>query len=332
MAKVLTLGEIMLRLSNIDNTRIVESKTFATCYGGGEANVAISLANFGHEVNFASKLPDNFLGAAAIKHLQKYEVGCSNLLIGGQRLGTYYLEQGISLRSSQVIYDRCFSSFSMMKEIEWAMDKLFLDVELIHISGITPALSSHWQDMILDIVKEAKKRNILVSFDINYRSKLWSVSDCAKYIGKVAKYIDYCSAGCLDAINFFMIEEKYSFELIDYYKKIVELFPNIKVLYSTTRTVYDAKHNQLTGHLFINNQVYNSKTIDIPQIVDRVGGGDAFAAGVLHGLLDHLPEQQIIDFATAASALKHTIFGDCNQFKVEEIEEIMNSDGCEIKR
>lgn len=332
MAKILTLGEIMLRLATTQDERLIENHQFAAHFGGGEANVAVSLANFGHQAFYASKVPENGLGLGVKRHLTKYGVDTTHLLMGGERLGTYYLETGIGLRPSAVIYDRKYSSFAAMNEIEWDMDALFKDVELFHISGITPALSNEWQTMLLTLAEAAHKRQIKVSFDINYRGKLWSVDECGKYVRQIAHYVDYCSAGKLDALNFFKIPEKTGADLSYYYGEIQKLYPNIKVCYATNREVVTSRHNRLQGNLFIEDALYQSTVIDIPNIVDRVGGGDAFAAGVLHGLLTKMPPQETIDFATTASALKHSVHGDCNQFSAEEVLEAMENTNGDVKR
>lgn len=331
MGKILAIGEIMLRLSTSQQERLAESSQFNNHYGGGEANVAISLANFGHNARFASKVPANPLGTAVKQHLNKYGVGTEELLFGGERLGIYFLETGAGFRPSSVIYDRSNSSFAQMQHLEWDFDTLFAEVELLHFSGITPALSSEWRKMMLQLVKEAKRREILVNLDINYRSKLWSIADCRAFVQELAPYLDFCSAARLDALNFFEIPETDQ-ALSDYYEKIRKRYPNIKVLYSTTREVLNAQHNRLQGNLYLNGKFYQSKVYNIPAIVDRVGAGDAFTGGVLHGLLDHAEPQKLIDFATVAAVAKHTVHGDCNQFSKEQIEEFLLSGSNEIKR
>lgn len=323
MGKVVTLGEIMLRLSTETGIRMAQAETFHSHYGGGEANVAISLANYGHEVTFASKVPDNSLGQAVKKHLQSYGVATDALLMGGRRLGTYYLESGVGERGASVVYDRAGSSFAEMATIEWPLENLFRDVAIFHISGITPALSTAWQERTLQLIQAAKQAGCQISFDINYRGKLWSQAEAAATIRKILPYVDFCSAGKLDALHLLGIPEVEAktsqAELSYYYEAIQNLFPNISVLYSTKRTVHSASANDLMGTLWMGETYYESKCHEINPIVDRVGGGDAFAGGVLHGLLQQNTPQEIIDFATAASAMKHTIHGDCNQFSQTEV-------------
>ncbi|MFD2305479.1 sugar kinase [Enterococcus termitis] len=327
MGKVVTLGEIMLRLSSDAGIRIAQSENFSVHFGGGEANVAISLANYGHQVTFASKVPANGVGEAVKKHLNRYNVDTSDLLFGGPRLGTYYLETGIGERAANVVYDRAGSSFAMMETIEWDSEKLFAGVDIFHISGITPALSDSWKKQTLILIKAAKQAGCKISFDINYRGKLWSKAEAGKTIREILPYVDYCSAGKLDAQHFFEISS-YDSELaakdnLYCYKKMQEKYPNVSVFYSTKRKVYSASVNALTGTLWANGNYYESKCHQIDPIVDRVGGGDAFAGGVLHGLLNKDNYQKVIDFATAASALKHTVHGDCNQFSQEEVESFL---------
>ncbi|KAF1298154.1 2-dehydro-3-deoxygluconokinase [Enterococcus sp. JM4C] len=319
MGKVLTLGEIMLRFSTNQGIRLAQSDTMAVHYGGGEANVAISLANYGHDVSFASKVPNNSLGEAVKKHLARYHVATESLLFGGDRLGTYYLESGIGQRAASVVYDRAHSSFAEMTSIEWAKEDLFDGVDIFHVSGITPALSPTWQTLTLDLMKSAKEHGCKVSFDINYRGKLWSQKEAGEVLKTLLPYVDYCSAGYMDAVHLLGIAPQEGEELPYYYKKMQALYPNIQVFYSTKRQVTSASDNHLTGTLWMDETYFESTTQAICPIVDRVGGGDAFSGGLLHGLLKKVSPQEIIEFATAASALKHTVHGDCNQFSEEEV-------------
>ena len=192
MGKVVTLGEIMLRFSTQSTERLSQSNSLAVHYGGGEANVAISLANYQHDTYFASKVPENALGEAVKKHLRQYNVKTDYLKTGGQRLGTYYVESGIGQRAASVVYDRAGSSFAQMDCKEWRFDELFAGVDLFHISGITPALSSAWADQTLQLIKAAKARGVKVSFDINYRGKLWTQQEASAVIQSILPYVDYC--------------------------------------------------------------------------------------------------------------------------------------------
>lgn len=335
MSKVVTFGEIMLRLSSDGGIRLKESADFHAHYGGGEANVAISLANFGHKAAFASKVPDHALGYAVAEHLRKYQVDTQQLVFGGERLGTYYMEAGSGERAASVIYDRAYSSFAQASKRDWDMDGLFEDAELFHVSGITPALSSDLQELTVELVQEAKKRGIKVSFDINYRSKLWTQAQAGAVIRQILPHVDYCSAGKLDALYLLGIKElnhPVEQELVYYYEQIRELFPNIEVLYSTKREVISASDNYLQGTIFRDGEYVESQKHHIVPIVDRVGGGDAFAGGILHGLLNDWDLAHTVSFATAASALKHTIHGDCNQFSMQEVEVFMQAGSGKIIR
>lgn len=327
----MTLGEIMLRLSTGTDTRLNESKQFQVHYGGCEANVAISLANYNHNVSFASKVPDHAMGLAVKRHMQHYGVSTDSLLFGGSRLGCYFLETGVGERPSSVIYDRANSSFSEMDTFEWDMDAFFNNVELLHVSGITPALSNRWAILTQQLMKEAKRRKVKISFDINYRAKLWSHSNAKRVLSTLLPLVDYCSAGKLDAIHLLDIEEAGS-DLTYYYEEMSKLYPNIELFYSTLREIHSSSYNTLIGTVWNKGHLYTSKKHTITPIIDRVGGGDAFSAGVLHGLLTKQDYEYTVSFATAASAMKHTIYGDCNQFSIEEIEEFMNRTDQRIMR
>ncbi|MDT2755818.1 sugar kinase [Enterococcus asini] len=332
MKKIVTLGEIMLRLSTTDASRLAENALFAAHYGGGEANVAISLANYGHQVSFASLVPENPLGLAVKQHLQKYGVDCDLLKTGGERLGTYYLETGIGLRSSNVVYDRKYSSFSAAETFPWDFEELLADTEVLLISGITPALSPNWRQWTLELAKAAKACGVKVGLDINYRGKLWSVEACGAFVREIAGYVDYLSAARLDALNFFKVPEQENADLSYYYQEIQARYPNIELFYSTTRKVYNANHNHLIGNLYQKGQLYTSSEYDIAYIVDRVGGGDAYTGGIFHGILSGFTPEKTVEFATLASAMKHTVAGDHNQFSATDIEELLISGVKEIKR
>lgn len=331
MAKVLTLGEIMLRLSTVES-RLAETSEMQVHYGGGEANVAISLANFGHQAYFASKVPDNALGLAVKRHLNRFGVHTDYLLFGGQRLGIYFLEQGVGIKAANVVYDRAYSSFSQMKENEWERLDLFAGIDLFHLSGITPALSPAWVELLIKLMQEAKSRKVKISFDINFRGKLWSQAQASVALKQILPYVDYLSAGKLDAQYLLGIENAQDLSLEQCYQEMQKLYPNIQVIYSTNRTILSAKHNQLQGTIYAQNQYYESEVIDIPDIIDRVGGGDAYSAGILHGLLSGYSAQETVNFATAASALKHMVYGDCNQFTLEEVQAYLENGSSKINR
>ncbi|WP_223592556.1 sugar kinase [Neobacillus bataviensis] len=324
MKKIVTLGEILLRLSTNHGERLFQSDQLSMHYGGAEANVAIALANFGYEAYFVSKVPNNPLGLAAERHLRSFGVHTDYLLKGGERLGTYYLEVGAGARGAQVTYDRKHSSFSQLTVDEVSFTEIFQGADLFHVSGITPALSNSLKEVTLLALMKAKELGVTTSFDFNYRSKLWSQKEAAAAITPLLPYVDICSCGELDALYLLNIQKADTTlnkeqQLTYYYKKIVEMYPNIKYLYSTFRNVLSASYNTLQGNLFLNGTLYQSKYYPIDDIVDRVGGGDAFAAGILYGIIEEMLPQQVISFATAASVLKHTVYGDCNTFSKDEI-------------
>ena len=336
MAKIITLGEIMLRLSTATGQRLATSSHLAAHYGGGEANVAISLAHFEHQVSFASKVPQNFLGEAVKKHLLGNQVNIAPLLFGGDRLGSYYLESGSDLRAAAVIYDRRYSSFAEVTTNEWGTD-LFEGVDLFHLSGITPALSPAWQALVLELVALAKAAGAKVSFDINYRGKLWSTAEMAEFLPKILPLVDYCSAGKLDAQVFMGVEKAAAdldatAEMRYYYTQMQALYPNIAVFFSTHRHVHSTEQNDLQGTLWYQGDLYESRAYSLKAIVDRVGGGDAYSAGILHGLLSGYDGQQTVEFGTAAAVLKHTVSGDDNQFSAAEVTAFASSTSSKINR
>jgi 2-dehydro-3-deoxygluconokinase len=337
MKKVVTLGEIMLRLSTHVGDRLFQANQLSLNYGGAEANVAVSLARFGHNVFFVSKLPDNPLGLAVERHLLSHRVNTKFLLKGGERLGTYYLETGVGARSAQVTYDRKYSSFSTLTLDEVDFEEIFKDASLFHVTGITPALSSGLKELTFLALKKAKEMGVMTSFDFNYRAKLWSQQQAAETIKPLMPYIDICSCGELDAVYILGIERAdhqpaKDKKLIYYYERIQELYPNIQYLTSTFRTVISASTNTLQGNLYTNGKLYQSKVHHIDHIIDRVGGGDAFASGILHGILEEVSPEKNVTFATAASALKHTVLGDCNVFSIDEINAFAENETGKINR
>lgn len=337
MRKIITLGEILLRLSTSVGERILQANQLSMHYGGAEANVGVSLSNYGYNVNFVSKIPDNSIGDAVERHLKSFGVHTDYLLRGGERLGTYYLETGVGERSAQVTYDRKHSSISGMTKEEIDFDEIFQDVSLFHVSGITAALSPILTELTLTALKKAKENGVMTSFDFNYRSKLWSQKEAASAIKPLLQYVDICSCGELDAIYLLEIEKadeslNKEAKLIYYYEKIQEIYPNITYMSSTFRGVLSASANTLQGNLYVDGAMYQSKEHHINPIVDRVGGGDAFAAGIIHGILDEMSPEKTVAFATAASALKHTVHGDWNVFSVDEVNDFVENGSGKIIR
>lgn len=322
---ILCVGEILLRLSTPMGVHFNNVASLNVHYGGAESNVAVNLSNLGYKTSYFSKIPQNQLGSAVKNHLRQYGVNVDLVIDGGERLGSYYLDHGAGERASSVIYDRAYSAVSQMTMEEVNMDALFEGKTMLHITGITPALSQSMQEVTLSLMKEAKKRDMKVNFDVNYRSKLWTVEEASAFLKKALLYVDYLSASKLDAINFLGVEEK-SNELEYYYEEIHKLFPNIEIIYSTLREVVSATHNKLQGTLWMDGQTYYSKTHDIDYIIDRIGGGDAYASGILHGIMSEKAPKYIVEFATAYASLKHSVTGDINPFTIEETERIMTHD------
>lgn len=325
---ILCVGETLMRFSTQVGTHFYDTTQLSLHYGGAEANVAINLSSLGHKTTYFTKVPDNQLGQSAIRHTQKYGVDASEVIYGGDRLGAYYLESGAGPRASKVIYDRAHSAIAEMKISEVDVDELLKGKTMLHITGVTAALSEDSRKVTKELMKKAHKKGVTVNFDVNYRSKLWSVEECTAFLKEVLPYVDYLSAGKRDAIVFFGVPEisEQEFELDYYYGKMNELYPNIKVFYSTLRNVISATHNTLQGTFWKDGVTYYSTVQNMDHIIDRVGGGDAFAAGVLHGILEEKDPEYTINFATAFSSLKHTVNGDVSPFSVEETEKTMTAD------
>ncbi|WP_055069258.1 sugar kinase [Clostridium massiliamazoniense] len=322
-AVILGIGEIMMRLSPTDNDVLGTSNKLNETYGGGEGNVICSLANFNHKTKFFTKLPSNDLGKKSLKVFKERDVDLSNVIFGEGRLGIYFLEEGVGVRNSKVIYDRAYSAFSMIKEEEINYDELLKDVGLLHISGITAALSEEHRKITLNLVKEAKSRSILVSYDSNFRAKLWSAELCGQFLKEILNYVDIAFLGHLDItklLNFnhdFIGIHKEDLKIL--YDKLQKEYPNIKVIASTKREIESARKNSLTGYIYEKGILVESEKYTF-DILDRVGGGDAFSAGVLHGLIEGKSLKDVIEFGTVASVLKHSYKGDINYCTKEDVE------------
>lgn len=332
--KVLGFGEIMLRLTPTNNQKIIQANSFDAIYSGGEANVIASLAMFGHDVKFVTKLPDNYLGQKVIAKFRGYNVDVKDIIIGEGRLGIYYSEIGHGLRSTEVIYDRKYSTISMAKKEEFDLDKILEGVGIVHLSGITPALSKDLYELMIELVKKCKKNNILVSFDSNYRAKLWSIEEAGEFIKDILNYVDYAFLGELDIIRILKFKDIYlNFEekLEVLYKELFKIYPNLKYVACTKRKVNTINNNTLKGYLFNGEKLYisNEYTFDI---LDRVGGGDAFTAGILNGILKDMKEDRIVEFGICASVLKHSLIGDINLIDEETVNNLIDNGLCNIKR
>ena len=333
MKKVVTFGELMLRLAPEGYLRFVQSEKYEATFGGAEANVAVSLANYGVDVAFVSKLPEHEIGQAAVNSLRKFGVDTSMIVRGGDRVGIYYCEKGASQRPSKVIYDRAGSSIATANKADFDWSKIFEGVEWFHFTGITPALSDEIAQICMDACKEAKKRGIKISCDLNFRKKLWSKEKAGKVMAGLCEYIDYCIANEEDAKDVFGIEadntDIYGGKLdrngyISVAKKLTERF-GFKGVAITLRESLSANDNNWSGMLYVDGNAYFSKKYAM-HIVDRVGGGDSFGGGLIYSLINGFDAQKSIEFAVAASCLKHSIEGDYNMVSVKEVETLAGGD------
>lgn len=331
--KIITLGEIMLRLSTTGNTRFVQSDSFDVVYGGGEANVAVSLANYGHDAYFVSKLPTHEIGQSAVNALRKYGVHTDYILRGGDRVGIYYLETGASMRPSKVIYDRADSAIAKATADEFDFDAIMAGADWFHFSGITPALSAEAAKLTEAACKAAKKHGVKVSCDLNYRKKLWTPEQAQAVMKQLMQYVDVCIGNEEDAKLCLGFEPKANVEqgetnasgYYEIFKQMKEEF-GFEIVCSTLRESYSATYNGWKALIYDGKEFYESKRYEINPIIDRVGGGDSFSGGLIHGLLTKDTMGEALEFAVAASALKHTINGDFNLVSTEEVEALANGD------
>ncbi len=332
--KVVTFGEIMLRLAPRGNLRFVQADSFEAAYGGGEANVAVSLAGFGLDAAFVTKLPDNEIGQSAINSLRRYGVDTTFIARGGERIGIYYLEKGASQRPSKVIYDRASSSIATATAADFDFDRIFEGADWFHFTGITPALSDNAASLCEQACKIAKSNGLKVSCDLNYRGKLWSKAKAKAVMTKLMKYVDILIANEEDAKDVFGIAAESSdisggkLSKEGYAKVADALIKTFGFAYSaiTLRKSFSASDNNWSALLCDGKDCYFSKEYDI-RIVDRVGGGDSFGAGLIYAMLKGYDNRRAIEFAAGASCLKHSIEGDYNLVSVEEIERLVAGDG-----
>ena len=334
--KFLTFGEIMLRLKAPGMERFLQSPRMEATFGGGEANVAVSLANYGLDVGFLSVMPNNPIAAACLKELRSFGVDVSRMVYADGRLGVYYMEGGANQLASKVIYDRAYSAIAMAKpgDIDW--DKAFEGVEWFHITGITPAISETAKDLSLESVREAKKRGITVSCDLNYRKNLWKYGvRAAEVMRELANYVDVAIANEEDVqksleITTDVVVESGELDRSKYKAlgdKVLAAYPNMKMIAITLRESKSADTNGWAACLNDRENFYESKRYMISDIVDRVGGGDSFAGGLIYGLNTYDCKQKALEFAVAASCLKHSIPGDYNRVDVKTVEALMGGDG-----
>ena len=332
--KVVTLGEIMLRLSTPGNTRFVQSDSFDVVYGGGEANVAVSCANYGHDAYFVSKLPKHEIGQSAVNALRKYGVKTDFIARGGDRVGIYYLETGASMRPSKVIYDRAGSSIATASKSDFDWKKIFEGVSWFHFTGITPALNDEVAEICLEACKAAKEAGVTISCDLNYRNKLWSKEKAGKVMAELCQYVDVCIANEEDAADVFGITSKGTDVTTgtvnregykDVAKQLADRFGFEKVAI-TLRESISANDNNWSAMLYDGKDYYFSKKYKM-HIVDRVGGGDSFGGGLICACLNEYGPQETIEFAVAASCLKHSIEGDYNMVSMDEVLKLAGGDG-----
>ena len=334
--KVLTFGEIMLRLKAPGHERFFQSPMLEATFGGGEANVAVSLANYGMDAEFLTVLPKNDIADACIRELRYFGVDTKKIVCGDGRMGIYYLEGGANQLPSKVVYDRAYSSIAMAKpgDIDW--DRAFEGVAWFHITGITPAISESAMELSLESVKEAKKRNITVSCDLNYRKNLWKYGKKASEVMReLAKHVDVAIANEEDVQKSLEITVDVNVESgeLDREKyralgnKVLEAYPNMKCIAITLRESHSADWNGWAACLNDGKDFYVSKKYEIRDIIDRVGGGDSFAGGLIYGLNQYEDKQSALEFAVAASCLKHSVIGDFNRVGVSDVEKLMGGDG-----
>ena len=334
--KVLTFGEIMLRLKAPGHERFFQSPSLEATFGGGEANVAVSLANYGMDAAFLTVLPKNDIAEACIRELRYFGVDTSRILRGEGRMGIYYLEGGANQLPSKVVYDRAYSAIALAKpgDIDW--DKAFDGVDWFHITGITPAISETAMELSLESVAEAKKRGITVSCDLNYRKNLWKYGKAASEVmNKLAESVDVAIANEEDVQKSLGITADVDVEsgALDREKyrvlgnKVLAAFPTMKLIANTLRESHSADHNGWAACLNDGEHFYVSKKYEIRDIIDRVGGGDSFAGGLIYGLNHYTDRQQALEFAVAASCLKHSVIGDFNRVSVSDVEKLASGDG-----
>ncbi len=334
MKKVITFGEIMLRLAPEGYYRFIQASQYGATYGGGEANVAVSLANYGLDTAFVTRLPEHDIGQAAVNELRRYGVDTSYIARGGSRVGIYFLEKGASQRPSKVIYDRAHSAIAEAREQDFDWEQIFKDAGWLHFTGITPALGDNVADICLAAVRKAKEMGLTVSCDLNYRKNLWTREKAGEVMARLMPYVDVCIANEEDAADVFGIRAADTDVTRgtvnhDGYREVAQKLQErfgFRYVAITLRTSLSANDNDWAALLYDGNDFYFSKKYRI-HIVDRVGGGDSFGGGLIYSLMTGKSAQETIEFAVAASCLKHTVEGDLNHVSVSEVEKLAGGDG-----
>lgn len=342
MAKVVTLGELMLRLSPPDYDRIMQASSFAVHYGGAEANAAAALSQYGDKAVFLSKIPANPVGDAALAALKRVDVDCSYVVRGGERLGIYFVEKGVSVRPSNIIYDRKGSAFTELMPEEFDFDRIFRDADLFHVSGITPVLGRKASELTFTALKKAKEYGLTVSFDMNYRAGLWreGVKEKQELLSHMMPFVDICFGNVLDAARCLGYIGKDVDFLSSGYEVCVEEEQmrkaltryGFRCLITSLRKSISASDNTYSGIVCTESGYYHGKTYSL-HIADRLGGGDAFAAGCLHGIMKGMGYEKALEFGLAAAALKHTVNGDLHYVGETEVYTLMNGGtGGDVRR
>lgn len=336
MPDFVTFGEIMLRLKSPGHERFFQSPQLEATFGGGEANVAVSLSNYGNEAAFVTALPNNDIGEAAIRDLRAMAVDTGHIQRQGERVGIYFLETGANQRPSNVLYDRAGSSICEAQPGDFDWDAIFDGAKWFHFTGITPALSPSAAELSMEAVRAAKKHNVIVSCDFNYRGKLWKYGKSApEVMTELVKYVDVGIANEEDCQKSLGITANVDVESgkLDTKKyealsaKMMEVFPNLTEMAITLRESFSADRNGWSACLRDKNGFYLSRRYEMTDIIDRVGGGDSFASALIHGLNAYSNRQESLEFAVAASCLKHSISGDYNRVGVKEVKKLMSGDG-----
>ncbi|MBO8162116.1 MAG: sugar kinase [Brevibacillus sp.] len=337
MKKAVTLGEALLRLTPPGRNRLIGSNMFEVIYGGSEVNVAVALSQFGIDTSLITRLPDHDLGDAFIYKLREFGVDTSHIARGGERIGLYFLEAGYSVRPSKVIYDRKHSAMAEAKIEEFDLDAIFAGRDLFHVSGITLGISEQAFQLARTFMRRAKEKGLKVSFDFNYRSKLWSVEAAREKFEQILEYVDIAFAGHLDFTNILGIKPDKPLEerdILDYYRDLyskVQKMYNFEWIVSSIRNVESASKNQYQGIIWNGEQLYQSKSYTI-DIIDRVGTGDAFTAGFLYAYLTNKDDEYKVQFAAASAALKHTIPGDMLVATAAQVENLFQSGSFQVQR
>ena len=333
MAKIVTLGEIMLRLSTPGHSRFVQTDSFDVVYGGGEANVAVSCANYGHEAYFVTKLPAHEIGQSAVNSLRRFGVRTDFIARGGSRVGIYFLESGAAMRPSKVIYDRAGSAIAEALPEDFDFDAVMEGADWFHWSGITPAISVRAAELTRLACEAAKRHGVTVSVDLNFRKKLWTKEKAQSVMCPLMQYVDVCIGNEEDAELCLGFKPDADVEGgrtdAEGYKGIFKAMADefgFKYVVSTLRESFSASHNGWKAMIYDGKEFYESRRYDILPIVDRVGGGDSFSGGLIHGLLTKSSQGEALEFAVAASALKHTIDGDFNMVSAAEVEALAGGD------